>query len=105
MEKVPGVSLQNVWPKMSIEDRFEVVKSISRFQKSWMSISFSQYGSLYFSQDIKGSKGCRYVKRDGAEVDDPRYTVGPSTGRDFFDDGRGIFTFDRGPCKPTKCEL
>lgn len=102
MEKVPRVALAKIWSRMSIEDRFEVTRAISRLQKSWMSISLRQYGSLYFSHDIKGSKGCHYVKRDGTEVQDPRYTIGPSTGRDFFDDGRSAFSFDRGPCESTQ---
>lgn len=102
MEKVPGVPLANIWSRMSIEDRFEVTRAISRLQKSWMSIYLGQYGSLYFSQDIKGTKGCHYVKIDGTEVQDPRYTIGPSTGRDFSDDGRNLISFDRGPCESTK---
>lgn len=62
MEKVHGVALAKIWSKMSIEDRSEVTRAISRLQKSWMSLSLGQYGSLYFSHDIKNSKGCHYVK-------------------------------------------
>lgn len=40
MEKVEGVQLDKVWPKMDIKNRFEVAKAISRYQKAWMSTSF-----------------------------------------------------------------
>jgi hypothetical protein len=52
MEEVPGVELEQVWPDMSIQDRFTVVKSIAGFQKAWTSVAFTKYGSLYFSRDL-----------------------------------------------------
>jgi hypothetical protein len=55
MEEVPGIELEQVWPKMSIEDRLAVVKSIVGFQKAWTSVSFTNYGSLYFSRDLEGA--------------------------------------------------
>lgn len=39
-------------------------------------MSLGQYGSLYFSQDIKDSKACHYFKRERTEVHGPRYTIG-----------------------------
>ncbi|KAF2685338.1 hypothetical protein K458DRAFT_403544 [Lentithecium fluviatile CBS 122367] len=40
-----------------------------------------------------------YVDADGINVVDERFAVGPSTGREFLDDGRATINFDRGPCK------
>lgn len=92
MEKVAGVQLDRVWPTTHIKERFEVVTAISKFQKAWMSATFSKYGSLYYSRDLEGlEEGCSYVRDDGAEVHDAR--------REFFDDGRVAVDFDRGPCK------
>lgn len=99
MEKIEGVPLQSLWSKLDIKARFEVVKAISKFQKAWTSVSFAQYGSLYYTSDLKDSVGCRLVKEDGSEVEEPRFAVGPSTGRGFSDDGRFALDFDRGPCK------
>lgn len=99
MEKVSGVQLDKVWQKMSIKDRFEIVKTISRYQKAWTSTAFAQYGSLYYSSDLDISNGCVLVNEDGSEVNDCRFAVGPSTGREFLDDGRIALDFDRGPCK------
>ena len=37
---------------MKIQDRLEVVKAIAGYQKSWASVSFEQFGSLYFAEDV-----------------------------------------------------
>lgn len=97
MEKVAGVQLNKVWPGMSIKERFELVKTISGYQKAWMSTSFGQYGSLYYSSDIDDSHGCDLVKGDKS-TKSHRFAVGPSTGREFLDDGLMALDFDRGPC-------
>lgn len=98
MEKVAGVQLDKVWPKMDIKARFELVKTISGYQKAWMSTSFTQYGSLYYSSDLDDSDGCVLVKGDGSVAKDHRFVVGPSAGREFLDDGRIALDFNRGPC-------
>jgi hypothetical protein len=101
MEKMNGVELETVWPRMKIQDRLEVVKTIAGYQKSWASVSFEQFGSLYFPDDVDGSAlpTVTYIDVEGRKVSDPRFVVGPSTGRELFDDGRGTIEFDRGPCK------
>jgi hypothetical protein len=99
MEKAAGVQLDKVWPKMGIKDRFEVVKAISWCQKAWMSTSFAQYGSLYYSSDLDDSDACVLAKENGSDVQDRRFAVGLSTGRESLDDGRIALDFDRGPCK------
>lgn len=101
MEKAPGVQLDEFWSNMDIKARFEVVKAIAGYQNAWMSTSFAQYGSLYYSCDIDHPKTCVLTKSDGSQVKEPRFAVGPSTGRDHLDDGRIVVDFDRGPCKLT----
>ncbi|KAJ4992998.1 hypothetical protein SVAN01_01350 [Stagonosporopsis vannaccii] len=99
MEQVPGIELEQVWPKMGIKDRFAVVKAIAGFQKSWSSVSFLKYGSLYFSKDLKDTHqhGPLYVGLNGDRITNNRYAIGPSTGRENFDNGRAKVDFDRGP--------
>ncbi|KAG6061803.1 hypothetical protein E4U32_002807 [Claviceps aff. humidiphila group G2b] len=99
MEKMEGVELEHVWPEMEIEDRLEVVKAIVAYQKSWASVSFEQYGSLYFAEDFKGENtpALVYTNDQGQRVEDPRFVVGPSTSHYAFDDGKGDIDFDRGP--------
>lgn len=101
MEKAPGVQLNEFWPNMDIKARFEVVKAIAGYQHAWMSTSFAQYGSLYYSCDIDNPKTCVLIKSDGSQVKESRFAVGLSVGRDHLDDGRIAVDFDRGPCKLT----
>jgi hypothetical protein len=101
MEKMNGVELEHFLPGMKIQDRLEVVKSIAGYQKSWASVSFEQFGSLYFAEDVGGhaSSPLTYLDHEGRKVNDSRFVVGPSAGREMFDDGRADIEFDRGPCK------
>ncbi|KAG5991965.1 hypothetical protein E4U52_003181 [Claviceps spartinae] len=102
MEKLDGVELQEVWPQATLEDRLELIKAVAAYQKSWASVSFEQFGSLYFAEDFEGENipVLVYTDGQGRRVEDPRFVIGPSTGRETFDAGRGGIEFDRGPCKP-----
>jgi len=53
MEEVPGIELEQVWPNISIQNRFADVKPIAALQKAWMSVSFTEYGNLYYSKDLQ----------------------------------------------------
>ncbi len=54
-----------------------------------MSLSFKQFGSLYFAQDLdKTSRLLVYTNRKGVEITDPRFAIGPSTGREFNEEGK-----------------
>ncbi|KJX96292.1 phosphotransferase enzyme family protein [Zymoseptoria brevis] len=101
MEKVNGVELERFLPGMRIQDRLEVVKTIAEYHKSWASVSFEQFGSLYFAEDVGTLRlpPLAYLDQEGRKVSDPRFVVGPSTGREMFDDGRAGIEFDRGPWK------
>ena len=101
MEKVPGIELERVWPSMKIGDRFTVVKSIANLQKSWTSVSFKRFGSLYYSKDLdtKNSTGPLYTDENGVDITDAKFAVGPTTNRESVDNGRATVEFDRGPCK------
>ncbi|KAJ4373138.1 hypothetical protein N0V83_003429 [Neocucurbitaria cava] len=100
MEKAPGIELERVWPKMVAEDRFAVVKAIAGFQKAWTEVSFTKYGSLYFSEDLgklQTDKEPLYIDANGAQITNHRFAVGPCTGREWVDSGRAAINFDRGP--------
>jgi hypothetical protein len=104
MEQVPGIELEHVWPKMNIKDRLAVVKAVGGYQKSWTSVSFMKYGSLYFSKDLNNALNePLYVDAAGDYVKSTRYAVGPSTGRENIDNGRATVDFDRGPCRIVIC--
>ncbi|PYH83584.1 hypothetical protein BO82DRAFT_373054 [Aspergillus uvarum CBS 121591] len=97
MEMVTGVQLKTIWPRLDIRERFEVAKSISKYSKAWMSTPFTQYGSLYYSSDLDHTDPCVLTQEDGCKHTMHRFAVGPSTGREFLDDGRIALEFDRGP--------
>ena len=101
MEEVPGIELEHVWPQMNVKDRFAVVKAVAGYQKSWTSVSFAKYGSLYFSKDLNDGLDDQplYVDAKGDYIKSTCYAVGPSTGRENIDNGRATVSFDRGPCR------
>ena len=100
MEKVPGVPLDEMWPKLQTRDRYEIVKTVAGYQKAWTSFRFKQFGCLYYAQDIeKHTKEPLCVEMEGVESRYPKFAVGPSTARENVDAGRLGVEFDRGPCK------
>jgi hypothetical protein len=101
MEEVPGVELERVWPNMSIQDKFGVVRSIAGFQKAWTSVSFRKYGSLYFSRDLDVTPSSQplYIDADSSHITNEDFAIGPSKARETFDSGRAAINFGRGPCR------
>lgn len=98
MEKIKGVPLSQVWDTMKLTQKLQLLVNLTSLQKRWLSISFSHYGSLYHTGDVQPSVGNHYVK-DGKVVKDPKFSMGPATGRDWVDAGRSTLDTDRGPCK------
>ncbi|PVI05380.1 hypothetical protein DM02DRAFT_554611 [Periconia macrospinosa] len=99
MEKAPGIELEQVWPQMCVQDRLSVVKKIASFQKAWTSVSFKQYGGLYYTKDLEDYHKDQplYTDANGVDVKDKTFAIGPSPGRENVDYGRGTVEFDRGP--------
>jgi hypothetical protein len=101
MEKVKSSELENAWPSMELRYRSIVVKTITEYQESWISILFKRHGSLYYAKDIDEPRRAEplYVEEDGVEITDEKFTVGPSVCQESFNDRRETIDFDRGPCK------
>lgn len=101
MEKMAGVQLEDVWGSLDVDQKIGVVKQLARHQKTWAATIFRQCGSLYYAQDLDPSisRTLQYVDHHGAEIKDFRFSMGPSVGREFVDDGRCDVQYDRGPCK------
>ncbi|KAI7570425.1 hypothetical protein KC343_g7945 [Hortaea werneckii] len=97
MARVEGVPLDTVYGTMPVEDRFAVTKTISNYQKTWASIAFETYGSIYYARDFPKGRPLRFTDGDGAIREDASFSIGPTTGRDWYDDGRLSISFDRGP--------
>ncbi|EGC45217.1 phosphotransferase enzyme family protein [Histoplasma capsulatum var. duboisii H88] len=99
MENLPGVQLNKIWNELDIEVRLKVVKQIAKYQADWTTTSFSQFGSVYYKQDLPSAETLVYRSKDDKQIIDNRFTIGPSTSRQNTDDGRNEIEFDRGPWK------
>ncbi|OAL72412.1 hypothetical protein A7D00_3411 [Trichophyton violaceum] len=90
-------TLETLWNKLDIEMKVNIVKEIAGYQRDWTLTSFSEYGSIYYKEDILNATCLTYTNKNGKQVTDDRFTIGPSTSRQNFDDGRASVKFDRGP--------
>ena len=101
MEKIPGTELDNLWENMTGREKYEIVKQLVGFEKSFASTRFRLFGSLYYAQDIPNvaDDEILYVNEDGTEMQCSQFSIGPTNNRMFSDEGRGMVDMDRGPCK------
>jgi hypothetical protein len=98
MEKMSGVPLSQIWDTLNLPQKPQVLLALTQIQKKWLSVSFSHYGSLYYTGDVQPPAGNSCV-RDGKLIEDARFTIGPATGWDWVDAGRSELDIDRGPCE------
>jgi hypothetical protein len=100
MEKQTGVELSRLWDDMAGIDKFEIIKQVVDYERLFTSTKFTKYGSLYYAKDLPSISNGEplYVDENGNEVSCSRFAVGPTNGRKFFDDGKGMVDMDRGPC-------
>lgn len=101
MEEIKGVQLQRVWRSLELADKFKIVKKIFKYEKAWLSASFSQIGSLYYADDIRVENRPEYLYKDssGHKTRNQRFAICPASGRDWSDEGRNTLQADGGPCK------
>ena len=100
MQKAPGVQLSDVWDAMELGARMQLRLNLALHQEAWLSVSFREYGALYYASDLPGgTSGYLYTNQNSDKIYDPRFRVGPMTGRDWSDCGRADLKCDRGPCK------
>ncbi|KAL4929054.1 uncharacterized protein BDV17DRAFT_298329 [Aspergillus undulatus] len=86
MDKTEGVPLSQL----------QVLLGLTRLQKQWLSVSFSHYGSLYYTEDVQPPSGSHFIK-DSTAVRDSEFSIGPDTGRDWCDAGRSNLDVEKGP--------
>ncbi|OCT51802.1 hypothetical protein CLCR_08390 [Cladophialophora carrionii] len=100
MEKMPGVQLLQVWDQMALTDKLQVITQLFKFQRMWLSARFGKIGSLYYADDVEASapdESHLFTDTNGTEVRNERFAIGPTTGRDWIDEGRSLLKCDRGP--------
>lgn len=99
MEKAHGVPLETFYRAMDVSDRYAIIQAVARIQLKWTQARFAGFGSIYYAPDLDEKERTLPL---AAGIDGPtgtgKYAIGPSTGREWYEDGRLAFDFDRGPC-------
>ncbi|KAJ5571061.1 phosphotransferase enzyme family protein [Penicillium sp. DV-2018c] len=96
MDKIEGVPLSQVWGTLKLTQKLQLLLAMTQLQKQWLSVSFSHYGSLYYTGDVQPLADSYYVK-DGKAIRDPEFAIGPATGRDWSDADRSMLDIEKGP--------
>ncbi|KAJ6164176.1 hypothetical protein N7470_002848, partial [Penicillium chermesinum] len=81
MDKIEGVPLSQVWEPWNYPERLPWLLAMTSLQKEWLSVSFSHYGSLYYTKDVQPLVDNHIMKN----------------GRDWVDAGRSTLDIERGP--------
>lgn len=97
---MPGLELENLWEDITGRQKYEIVKQLIGFEKSFAATRFTSYGSLYYAKDVPKVSGNEvlYVNEDGTEFQCSAFAIGPTNNRMSFDEGRGTVPVDQGPC-------
>lgn len=102
MEKAGGVPLSNKWVDMRNDSKEQLIEAVIGFEKAVTSAKFKMIGSIYYRADlddqVASQQSSLNVDEKGKTIPAERFSIGPTTDRKFFDDGRGLMHFDRGPC-------
>ncbi|KAF1912816.1 kinase-like domain-containing protein [Ampelomyces quisqualis] len=93
MEECPGIELSRLWDDLAAKQKIDIVRQLATFSTRLSKARFAYYGSLYYAKDIP--------EITGTEVDST-FSVGPTTSRTWFDDGRGDVDVFRGPWNSAK---
>ncbi|OAL75302.1 hypothetical protein A7D00_0901 [Trichophyton violaceum] len=98
MEKISGIPLGKVWERLSGSDKMKVLINIFEYQNEWASVAFSRFGSLYYSGDVDTLPAdYLYIDKNGNQVNNPRFVVGPASHNEWFTHARDSISCDRGP--------
>ena len=99
MEKCEGTTLDNVLDTSS--DSYHHIFDIANLLSVLAAIPFSQYGSIYYKEDVDPLLQARPLYAEGQPHDDcsERFRIGPSVERRFYRGERSLMRIDRGPCE------
>ncbi|KKZ65771.1 hypothetical protein EMCG_08420 [[Emmonsia] crescens] len=103
MEEAAGTKLEDVWDKLPLEDRIVIMKDLVLIENKLLSVSFSNYGNLYYSSEpMSGTSAAEVMNDASPEVKSDvkkRFSIGPVVDRDFWSKERSVMNIDRGPWK------
>ena len=99
MEQCSGEMLANRVDSPSQVSMFAA--EIAEMQTRLASIKFSQYGSIYYKDNVSPELQARplYAKGEPEDECSERFRIGPSVDRRFYRSERAHMQIDRGPCK------
>jgi hypothetical protein len=99
MEQCSGEMLANRVDSPSQISKF--VAKIAKIQTRLASIKFSQYGSIYYKDNVSPELQARplYAKGEPEDKCSERFRIGLSVDRRFYRSERAHMQIDRGPCK------
>ncbi|KAF9485545.1 hypothetical protein BDN70DRAFT_591828 [Pholiota conissans] len=99
MERCGGTALKD---KLGSDLEFyRHIADIAELMSGLACIRFSQYGSIYYKEDVDSELRARPLYADGEEQDElsERFRIGPSVQRRFYRGERARMSIDRGPWK------
>ncbi len=79
---------------------FRHARDIAELMSNLALVPFSQYGSIYYKEDVPPHLQARPLYAEGTDEDElsERFRIGPSVERRFYRGGRAQMLIDRGPC-------
>jgi hypothetical protein len=93
------VELGKIWNNMPWEERFEVVRTLIRYKKAFVSANLPMYRSLYYAEDLLSPSPSQFLDPVNSIDKGEAFVVGPTTNRSFFNQGRDSVEVNRGPCE------
>lgn len=103
-EKAPGVRLGSIWSQWPREAKLKLITQIVDLENTLTTLSFPSHGSIYFKDDLHlltVKSGAINIESDAAESLS-RFSIGPLTSAELWDNNRKEMELDRGPCKLTR---
>lgn len=98
MEKIPG----SIFALHSdeIAQSPTIVSPLAKLQYDISSVFFSQFGSLYYKEDVDETLQARPLYAPGVPEDEHsnRFRIGPTVDVHFYRGGRAGLNIKRGPC-------
>ncbi|EPQ52638.1 hypothetical protein GLOTRDRAFT_46606 [Gloeophyllum trabeum ATCC 11539] len=104
LEKMDGVTLDYHWPSLKTGDQLMgALQQLFQWESAFDKAPFSQFGSLYFAQDVEPSLRSRQLFREGVPLDEKlkaaseKYRIGPLVHEQWWRRCHRQLKVDRGP--------
>ncbi|KAJ5587245.1 uncharacterized protein N7459_003010, partial [Penicillium hispanicum] len=106
MEEATGTQLGRLWDDLNPDSKLAIMREVVSIETKMLSVSFSHYGSIYFSSDtVEGAVPAQITSEASAELKEQvskMFTIGPTVDRDFWNKERSTMDISRGPWSSPK---